>query len=136
MFLMLSNISLKEIKNKKDLRDYVINTDYFSLAYRSNKNKIIECAEIWIAWYCLFSTKPLYITVMSDRYWNSIKNTLNNSVRCTTWKNIPRSVFDTKNEDILPEQVRLCNENKIKHICETIKNANIKDKPLEIHLTK
>ena len=136
MFLMLSNISLEEIKNKEDLRDYVINTDYFSLAYRSNKNRIIVRAEIWIAWYCLFSTKPLYITVMSDRYWNSIKNTMNNSVRCTTWKYIPKNVFDVKNADIIPEQVRLCNEDKIKHICETIKNANIKDKPLEIHLTK
>ena len=136
MFLMLSNISLEEIKTKEDLRDYVVNTDYFSLAYCSNKNKLIDNAEGWIAWYCLFSTKPLYITVMSDRYWNSIKNTMNNSVKCTTWKYIPSGGFDAKYEDVIPEKDRLCNEDKIKHICETIKNANIKDKPLEIHLIK
>ena len=136
MFLMLSNISLEEIKSKEDLRDYVINTDYFSLAYCSNKNKLIDDAEGWISWYCLFSTKPLYITVMSDRYWNSIKNTMNNSVRCTTWKHIPKGGFDAKYEDVIPKQNRLCDEDKIKHICETIKNANIKDKPLEMHLTK
>lgn len=136
MFLMLSNISLEKIKTKEDLRDYVINTDYFSLAYCSNKNKLIDNAEGWIAWYCLFSTKPLYITVMSDRYWNSIKNTMNNSVRCTNWKYIPKGGFDAKYEDVIPEQNRLCNNDKIKLICETIKNANIKDKPLEIYLTK
>ena len=127
---------MKEFNKTRELNKLRLKNKYIKIGSIVLSTIILTVGIIYFA-FAKSVTKLRSLKILYT-YGTDIPNvfTMNNSVKCTTWKYIPSGGFDAKYEDVIPEKDRLCNEDKIKHICETIKNANIKDKPLEIHLIK
>jgi hypothetical protein len=127
--LILSNISFQELTEKPDLKEYVINCDYFSFRCCSNKKEILWWMDNWVLWYSLFQTEPLYITVMSDNNWYTMAGTLQNSIHITTWKRMPRYAEDAKNYQLIADGNKIINETNLQVLNQKLKEHNVRKSP-------
>lgn len=129
MVLILSNISIQELTEKPDVKEYVLSCDYFSLRHCSNKKDVLQWMNSWVRWYSLFQTKPLYITVISDNDWYTVAGTLKNSIRVTTCKCIPRYAEDAKNYQLIADRNKIINETDLQVLNQKLKEHNIRKLP-------
>lgn len=134
MILILSEISLEDLIKKADMKEYAYSCDYFSLIFLNSKNEAAEQAEGWVTWYSLFSTVPLYVSVITNRYWFSVCGNLDRTVRFTTWKTVPHYLEEANKEDspfhAVKDSNKICSRKDIEELCESIKKHNYKDKPV------
>ena len=134
MILILSNISFEELKAKPDMKQYAVDCDYFSLIKTRTKSEAALQMTGWVNWYVICCNVPLYITVLTDKYWKEICGSFAPTVRFTTWKTVPRYVEELNREDgkyfTVPANERLCSEKKVESVAEEIIRHNFKNEPV------
>lgn len=127
--LILSNISFQELTKKPDLKEYVLNCDYFSLRCCPNKKDILGWMNSWVLWYSLFHTEPLYITVISDSDWYPVAGKFQNSMHITNWRHTPQYAEDAKNYQLIADENKIINETDIQILNQKLKNHNVRKSP-------
>ena len=134
MILILSQIPFKELIVKKDIKAYATDCNYFSMEVKRTKSDIAVQARFWIDWYCSFETTPLYIAVVSDKYWSMVGGNLRDRRKFSTWKTVPRYIEDALKENSLYHTIkiqdRICLDEDIKNIFERIIHHNFKKDPV------
>ena len=139
MYIILSQRPIKEFLNANDHKQYMKDCIYFSLKYvefkKTSKNAFYSI-DSWVELYNLFDNTPLYIGILTDKYFYAhCKDTIN-SIHFTKW-HIPKYFTEENKEKVLPPQDRLwIDEEYFSNIWENkIKTNNFNQNPfIEIKL--
>lgn len=107
MYCMMMQIPMNEFIEKSDKHKYVFDADFFDMIGFVKFNDIVDRLNI-LAWYNLYTNVPLYIYVMSDRYFfKTFKGTdIELQAKLSNWKTVPAYCRNIELK-VLPEEYRL-----------------------------
>lgn len=142
MRCILSQKPIADFFQAENKTEYAYNSNYFSIKTDVKKNDIYDNLYAWVDWYAVFDNKPLFLTVMTDKYWFRNVNeseSIRRSMLFVNWGNIPSNSLENDSQKFkkpLAIDKRLWNDfSYFEAICEVIKSNNFnKNEMIEIKL--
>ena len=134
MYCILSQNPIKDFFQATNKTEYAYNSNYFSIKPYIKKKDIYDNLYAWVDWYTVFDNKPLFLTVMTDKYWFrnvDESESIRRSILFVNWGNIPSNILemkDRKYKSPLQEKARLWNDSDyFKSMCEVILKNNFNE---------
>lgn len=124
MIILLTNIEFNVFKALPNKQEYIENSNFFYLQKVYDKSDVISILDTVVWWYSIWEKTPLYVTVVTDRSWNTLVKGLKFKHKIEIAKTIPDELDNESRQRMILEDDRIFGPTDVAKISNEIANLN------------